>query len=86
MFKTTATGYYVPGMIAGSVISAIANGLMVRFGLDTSTVYWATALVLSGMGFGLGGQQSMMVPQTILQGGDIALGTSMVSRAREHPP
>lgn len=67
-------------MIAGSVISAIASGLMVRFGLDTSTVYWAATLVLSGMGFGLGGQQCMMVPQTILQGEDIALGTSVVRR------
>ncbi|KAK4235719.1 MFS general substrate transporter [Achaetomium macrosporum] len=77
-FMTTATGYYVPSMIAGSVVSAVASGLMLRFGLDTSTVYWAIALVLSGMGFGLGGQQCMMVPQTILQGEDIALGTSVI--------
>jgi hypothetical protein len=73
-------------MIAGSVISAVASGLMLRFGLNTSTVYWAITLVLSGMGFGLGGQQCMMVPQTVLQGEDIALGTSVVSQLREQPP
>ncbi|KAK4158311.1 MFS general substrate transporter [Chaetomidium leptoderma] len=75
---TTATGYYVPSMIAGSVVSAVASGLMIRFGVNTSTASWAVALVLAGMGFGLGGQQCMMVPQTILEGDDIALGTSVI--------
>jgi hypothetical protein len=66
-------------MIAGSVASAVASGLMVRFRVNTSTAFWAVALVLAGMGFGLAGQQCMMVPQTILGGDDIALGTSVVS-------
>jgi hypothetical protein len=66
-------------MIAGSIISAIASGLMTRFCLDVSTTYWVVVLVLSGVGFGLGGQQCMMIPQTILRGEDIALGTSVVS-------
>jgi hypothetical protein len=33
---------------------------------------------MSGLGFGLGGQQCMMVPQIMLTGDDIALGTSVV--------
>ncbi|KAK4234060.1 major facilitator superfamily transporter [Achaetomium macrosporum] len=65
-------------MIAGSVVSAVASGLMLRFRLNPSTVYWAVTLVFSGVGFGLGGQQCMMVPHTILQGEDIALGTSVI--------
>ena len=65
-------------MIAGSVISAIASGLMVNYNAHTSTGYWVASLVLSGIGFGLGAQQCMMVPQTILKGDDIALGTSII--------
>jgi len=65
-------------MILGSIASAIASGLAVKFGVDTTTQYWMATLILSGLGFGLGGQQCMMVPQTMLTGEDIALGTSVI--------
>lgn len=65
-------------MIAGSIISAVASGLMAQYNIDTSTCYWIASLILSGMGFGLSAQQCMMVPQNILKGEDIALGTSVI--------
>ncbi|OJJ51246.1 hypothetical protein ASPZODRAFT_87380 [Penicilliopsis zonata CBS 506.65] len=75
---TSKTGYYVPGMIAGSILNIIASGLMTRYGVHTSTGYWIAGSILSGLGFGFGGQQCMMVPQTILEGEDIALGTAVI--------
>lgn len=76
--QTTVTGYYVPSMIAGSILSAISAGLMVKYGANTSTGYWIASLILAGLGFGLGAQQCMMIPQTMLKGADIALGTSVI--------
>ncbi|EGX93284.1 Major facilitator superfamily transporter [Cordyceps militaris CM01] len=75
---TTVTGYYVPSMIAGSIISAISGGLMMEYDAHTSTGYWMASLILAGLGFGLGAQQCMMIPQTMLKGTDIALGTSVI--------
>ncbi|KAJ9150791.1 Major facilitator superfamily transporter [Pleurostoma richardsiae] len=77
-FLTSAIGYYVPQMLAGSAITAVASGLIVRFDLNTSTGYWMGSLILLGLGIGTCGQQSMMVPQTILTGADISLGTSLM--------
>jgi hypothetical protein len=65
-------------MIAASMFSAVASGLMTMFDVDLDTWLWTVSLVLSGVGFGLGGQQCMMVPQTILKGDDISLGTSVI--------
>ncbi|CAK7214369.1 hypothetical protein SBRCBS47491_002119 [Sporothrix bragantina] len=75
-FLTTAMGYYNPLMLANTVLASVSTGLMTRFGTDTSTGYWIGALVVFGIGIGLGGQQSLMVPQTVLVGRDISLGTS----------
>ncbi|OAA42961.1 Major facilitator superfamily transporter [Beauveria brongniartii RCEF 3172] len=65
-------------MIAGSIISFISEGLMIAYNAHTSTGYWIASLILAGLGFGLGAQQCMMIPQTILKGTDIALGTSVI--------
>lgn len=80
--QTSQVGYYVPFMITGSIASAIASGLMINFGVNTDTGYWIATLIVSGMGFGLAGQQCMMIPQTILNGDDISLGTSVVMFAQ----
>ncbi|KAM3503895.1 hypothetical protein MY10362_003926 [Beauveria mimosiformis] len=50
----------------------------ILYNAHTSTGYWGSSLILAGRGFGLGAQQCMMIPQTILKGTDIALGTSVV--------
>ncbi|CAK7225719.1 hypothetical protein SCUCBS95973_005958 [Sporothrix curviconia] len=75
-FLTTAMGYYNPLMLANTVLASVSTGLITRFGTSTSQGYWIGSLVVFGIGVGLGGQQALMVPQTVLQGRDIALGTS----------
>ncbi|KAK3318185.1 major facilitator superfamily domain-containing protein [Apodospora peruviana] len=77
-FMTSKIGYYVPQMITSTVFMSVAAGLITRFGVDTTQGYWIGSLVLLGIGAGIGGQQSLMVPQTVLFGGDIAIGTSLV--------
>ncbi|KAF3768091.1 MFS general substrate transporter [Cryphonectria parasitica EP155] len=79
---TSKIGYYVPQMIACCIICPVGYGLLHRFSIDTSTAYWAGTLVIIGFGFGLGGQQSIMVPQTVMKGPDISLGTSCMMFAQ----
>ncbi len=50
-------------MILGEVICVVGTGLLTRIGLATSTVEWATFLVISGLGLGIG----MQLPYTALQ-------------------
>ncbi|TDZ35076.1 Efflux pump aflT [Colletotrichum trifolii] len=64
--------------IASSVIVSVAGGLMYTFAVDTSTVFWAASLVLMGIGVGLGGQQTIIAAQTVFQGRDVALATSLL--------
>ncbi|KAH9236437.1 hypothetical protein K456DRAFT_1770540 [Colletotrichum gloeosporioides 23] len=75
---TSQIGYYVPQIIASSVISSVAGGLIYSFTVDTDTAFWAASLVLMGLGVGLGGQQCIIVAQTVFKGRDIALATSVL--------
>ncbi|ERS97426.1 hypothetical protein HMPREF1624_05593 [Sporothrix schenckii ATCC 58251] len=75
-FLTSAMGYYNPLLLANTVLSSVATGLVWRFGVDTSTGYWVAALVIYGIGVGLGGQQALMIPQAVFKGRDIALASS----------
>ncbi|KAF9872395.1 major facilitator superfamily transporter [Colletotrichum karsti] len=75
---TSQIGYYVPQLIASSVISSIAGGLIYSFTPDTNTAFWAASLVLMGLGVGLGGQQCIIAAQTVFEGRDIALATSLL--------
>ncbi|KAK0620475.1 major facilitator superfamily domain-containing protein [Immersiella caudata] len=77
-FLTSKIGYYVPQMIASTVITCISCGLTTRFDLSTSKAYWIISLLLTGLGVGLGAQQPFIIPQTVLTGPDIAVGTSVV--------
>ncbi|GME32115.1 MFS toxin efflux pump [Neofusicoccum parvum] len=79
---TSKLGYYVPQMICSSVITSIAAGLMFRFSLETSTVYWAGTLVMFGFGSGMGMQMPLSAVQTVLKGLDISRGTSVLILAQ----
>lgn len=59
-------------------MATIAAGLITRFDLNTTTGYWVGSLILLGLGLGTSGQQAMMVVQTVLEGSDISLGTSIL--------
>ncbi|KAK1752244.1 major facilitator superfamily domain-containing protein [Echria macrotheca] len=77
-FITSKVGYYVPQMIAGTVAMSIAAGLITRYNTATSSAYWIGTLVLFGFGIGIGGQQPIMVPQTLYSGPDASIGMSMM--------
>ncbi|KAH8664689.1 major facilitator superfamily domain-containing protein [Xylariales sp. PMI_506] len=72
-------GYYVPNMIATTVLQSAATALVSRFGLNTSKAYWAGTLVFLGIGVGIGFQAPIMVPQSILQKPDVPLGISALA-------
>lgn len=50
-------------MVLGSIVAAVGMGLLTRIALDTPTVQWATYMVISGVGLGLG----INLPYTALQ-------------------
>lgn len=50
-------------MILGSIVASVGTGLLIRITLGTPTVQWATYMVISGIGLGLG----INLPYTALQ-------------------
>jgi hypothetical protein len=45
-------GYYVPWMLLGEAIAIVGQGLLTQIDLHTTTVKWATYMVLAGVGSG----------------------------------
>ncbi|KAK5987040.1 MFS-type efflux pump MFS1 [Cladobotryum mycophilum] len=77
-FAVTAVGYYKPFMIAGSICTAVATGLMSTFTATTGHSSWIGYQVLFGFGVGMGFQQSFIAVQTVLPQKDIPIGTTAV--------
>lgn len=50
-------------MVLGPIVAAVGTGLLIRITLGTPTVQWATYMVISGIGLGLG----INLPFTALQ-------------------
>ncbi|MCJ1404849.1 hypothetical protein MMC11_008075 [Xylographa trunciseda] len=75
---TSKIGYYVPMMIASSVLAPIGAGLISTFTTHTSTAMWVGSLILFGAGVGMGMQQTLMVAQTVLTGTDTSVGIATV--------
>ncbi|KAK8168109.1 major facilitator superfamily domain-containing protein [Phyllosticta citrichinensis] len=72
----TIIGYYVPFMIASSVLMAIGAGLLTTFDVDTSPAKWIGYQILFGAGVGLGLQQTLIAVQTALPVADVPIGTA----------
>ncbi|KAK3353400.1 major facilitator superfamily domain-containing protein [Lasiosphaeria hispida] len=77
-FAISKVGYYVPAMIAATILTSVACGMLTLFDLDTTSGYWIATLVLLGAGIGIGAQTPIIIPQVILTGPDLSLGTSVV--------
>ncbi|KAK9419415.1 putative Major facilitator superfamily (MFS) profile domain-containing protein [Seiridium unicorne] len=77
-FAISKTGHYAPPMIASSIIMPIGAGLIYTFNISTTTGFWVGALILFGVGMGLGAQAPVMAVQTVLSGHDIAIGTAVI--------
>jgi MFS family permease len=70
-------GYFTPLMIACSVITSIACGLLTTWEVDTSEAVWIGYQVIFGFGMGLGQQQAGLAAQAVLPREDVATGVSL---------
>ena len=75
---TSKTGYYVPQLIACSIIMAIGAGLLTTLKTDTGSGKWIGFQILFGFGLGLAMQQAGMAAQTCLDKKDVMTGVSLM--------
>lgn len=53
-------------MVVGTAMSAVAAGLLITLGLNTSTAYSTVFMFLAGVGAGIGGNQPFIALQAAL--------------------
>lgn len=75
---TKKLGYYTPWMLACSIISPIAAGMISTFTPTTGHSAWIGWQVMLGFGFGLGMQQASLAAQATLSRKDVSVGASIV--------
>ncbi|CAG9988255.1 unnamed protein product [Clonostachys byssicola] len=66
-YLVTVFGYYVPFMVAGQLVAIVGNVLLSRISVDTATAVWATYLVITGIGTGMGLQMPFTAVQLVLR-------------------
>ena len=71
-------GYYVPFMIASTVIMSIGDGLLTLWTVDTAHPSWIGFQVFAGFGIGLGMQQPNIAAQTVLEKKDTPVGVALM--------
>ncbi|KAF2464016.1 MFS general substrate transporter [Lindgomyces ingoldianus] len=74
----TVIGYYAPFMIASSIVSSVALGLMTTFTPDNGSNQWIGYQAMAGIGVGLGVQQPLIVVQSVLPLSQVSIGTSLM--------
>lgn len=74
---TQRVGYYIPGMITCSVLSAIGAGMLSTMTRYSDHSYWIGYQVLFGLGLGCGGQQGSLAAQSVLPKKDVPLGLAL---------
>ena len=52
-------------MVLSIIVGSVGTGLLSTIGLDTSTVHWATYMVLTGLGIGIGVQMPYTAVQAV---------------------
>jgi MFS family permease len=75
---TDRTGYYVPQLIASSIMMSTGTGFLTTFKVDTSHQKYIAYQVLYGLGLGLGLQQASMAAQTCLEKKDVTIGVALM--------
>jgi Na+/melibiose symporter-like transporter len=63
----TKYGHYMPVILVGQVICAVGTGLLTRVNMSTSTVEWAVAMVLTGIGLGMGINAPHIAIQAVME-------------------
>jgi hypothetical protein len=71
-------GYYVPFMIASSIIMTVGAGLMTTLKADSTHSAWMGFQAIFGIGVGAGMQQTPIVIQAVLPEKDLAIGTAII--------
>jgi hypothetical protein len=74
----TATGYFAPFMIGGSVLTTISAGLFYTLGPNSSNGKWIGFQVLAGFGIGFCNQVPVMAAQALAKNEDIATVTAVI--------
>ncbi|KAL2815031.1 efflux pump antibiotic resistance protein [Aspergillus cavernicola] len=74
----SCTGHYVPFMVLGQAVSIIGAVFLTRLQVGTSTVLWATYLVIAGLGHGMGLQMPFTAVQVVLRDDDIPIGNATI--------
>ncbi|KAH9904472.1 putative MFS aflatoxin efflux pump [Xylariomycetidae sp. FL2044] len=74
----TASGYYTPFLLLGSVLMAVGAGLLTTWQVHTSMSQWVGYQVLYGLGIGMGIQAPNLAAQTVLPLDDVATGTALM--------
>ena len=62
-FSVDSSYIQVPFMVLSTIVGSIGTGLLSTIGLGTSTVRWASYMVITGVGIGIGVQ----LPYTAVQ-------------------
>ncbi|QSZ35457.1 hypothetical protein DSL72_008327 [Monilinia vaccinii-corymbosi] len=75
---TKSTGYYVPMVIASSIILTAGAGLLTTLREDSGPPEWMSWQVIFGWGLGLGIQQSHLAVQVCLPDADISTGIALM--------
>ena len=71
-------GYYVPFMIANSIIMSIGAGLITTFTPSTDHPKWIGYQIIFGLGLGLGMQQANLAAQAVLSRRDASTGVALI--------
>lgn len=71
-------GYYVPFMIASSIIMSIGAGVITTFTPSTNHPKWIGYQIIFGFGLGLGMQQANLAAQAVLSRRDASTGIALI--------
>ncbi len=74
----TFFGYYMPFMVASSILMPIGLGLLTTIGPDTHKAALIVYPALFGLGVGVGFQQPLIGVQATLPAADVAPGTTVI--------
>ncbi|KAF2470380.1 MFS general substrate transporter [Lindgomyces ingoldianus] len=72
-----ATGYYVPYMVLGELVCIAGMALLTQLSETTTTVKWASFLVVAGLGMGMAMQLPYTAVQVTLPDEDIPTGNGL---------
>ena len=83
---TKLCGYYVPFMLAGSLMMPISAGLMTTLTVDSSIAKLAGYSISLGFAGGIGFQSPQVAVQTTLSAGDANMGLAVILFAQNFGP